>query len=62
MGIGTASRLFLNNGMTKDGMLGFFKKSAPYMLQLKIILTGLEARGKITWIEGVDIDIFTDKL
>jgi hypothetical protein len=33
--------------MAKDGMLGFFKISAPYMSQLKIFLPDLKLREKL---------------
>ena len=47
---------FLSNGATKDRILQFFKMSAPYVSESKIILTGFERQGNVARIEGVRKD------
>ena len=47
---------FLSSGVTKNRILQFFKISASYVSESKIILTGFERQGNVARIEGVRKD------
>ena len=47
---------FLGSGVTKNLILQFFKISASYVSESKLIITGFERHGNIARIEGVRKD------
>ena len=52
----SVSEKFLSNGVTKNRILQFYKMSAPYVSESRIIVTGFELQGDIARIEGVRKD------
>jgi len=47
---------FLSYGVTKNRLLDFFKISAPYISESKVILTGFERHGNLAKVEGLRKD------
>jgi len=47
---------FLSSGLTKNRMLQYFKMSASYVSESRIILTGFELNGNIATVEGARKD------